>query len=143
MTNQTNHRYKVGELRPSQILFSFGVGAVVDLPNLSVMVMGLEDWSTHGALELNEQRLLAAVRWELGHQVKQLLSPPTPEDTTSFNPFSENAKVGIPVAPFPSWMVCPRCRLLAPLSSGLFKLKESPYRPDQTSYVHTNCPKRF
>ncbi|MEY3334184.1 MAG: hypothetical protein RLZZ176_2487, partial [Cyanobacteriota bacterium] len=36
------YKYKVGELRPSQILFSFGVGAVLDLPNLSVMVMGLE-----------------------------------------------------------------------------------------------------
>ncbi len=34
---------KVGELRPSQLLFTFGVGAVVDLPNLSTMIMGLDD----------------------------------------------------------------------------------------------------
>ena len=35
---------EVGELRPSQVLHTFGIGAIVDLPNLSVMVMGLEDW---------------------------------------------------------------------------------------------------
>jgi hypothetical protein len=141
--SQTNHKNKVGELRPSQILFSFGVGAVVDLPNLSVMVMGLEDWNIQqGTIELNEPRLLSAVCRQLGSQVRQLLSPPVPpEDINLSNPFSEAAKIGIPVAPFPSWVVCPRCRLLAPLSSGLFKLKENPYRADQTCYVHTNCPK--
>ena len=139
---QSNYKYKVGELRPSQIMFSFGVGAVVDLPNLSVMVMGLEDWNTQRAIELGEQRLLAAVCKELGPQVKQLLSPPIPPDDANLSsPFSEYARIGIPVAPFPSWMVCPKCRLLAPLQSGFFKLKENPYRPDQTGYVHTNCPK--
>lgn len=34
---------RVGELRPSQILMTFGVGSIVDLPHISVMVMGLED----------------------------------------------------------------------------------------------------
>jgi hypothetical protein len=110
--SQSNYKYKVGELRPSQILFSFGVGAVLDLPNLSVMVMGLEDWNTQqGAVELGEQRLLAAIRRELGQQVKKLLAPPIPpEDTISGSPFDEYSRVGIPVAPFPGWMVCPRCR---------------------------------
>ena len=40
----------IGDLRPSQLLYTFGVGAIVELPNLSVMVMGLDDWpSEHGA----------------------------------------------------------------------------------------------
>lgn len=140
--SQSNYKYRVGELRPSQILFSFGVGAVLDLPNLSAMVMGLEDWNTQqGVVELGEQRLLAAIRRELGQQVKKLLAPPIPsEDATSANPFDEYTRVGIPVAPFPGWMVCPRCHLLAPLYP-YFQLKENPYRPDQTSYVHVNCPK--
>jgi len=43
-------RHKVGDLRPSQILFSFGIGSLVDLPNLSVMVMGADDWDTHTAV---------------------------------------------------------------------------------------------
>ncbi|MBD2450098.1 DUF1998 domain-containing protein [Nostoc sp. FACHB-152] len=140
--SQSNYKYRVGELRPSQILFSFGVGAVLDLPNLSVMVMGLEDWNTFlGVVELGEQRLLAAIRRELGQQVKKLLAPPIPaEDGSSGSPFDEYARTGIPVAPFPGWMVCPKCRLLAPLYP-YFQLKENPYRPDQTRYVHLNCSK--
>ena len=140
----SNYKYRVGELRPSQILFSFGVGAVLDLPNLSAMVMGLDDWNINGTgtKELGEERLLAAVRKELGFQVKQLLAPPVPEEEVSqSSPFNENNRIGIPVAPFPGWMVCPKCRLLAPLQSGFFQLKENPYRPDQTRYVHKQCPK--
>ena len=57
------------------------------------------------------------------------------------DPLESVARVGVPVAAFPRWMVCPRCRLLAPLSSGLFKLKESPYHSDRTAYRHENCDK--
>lgn len=88
----SNYKYRVGELRPSQILFSFGVGAVLDLPNLSAMVMGLDDWNINGTgtKELGEERLLAAVRKELGFQVKQLLAPPVPdEEVNQSNPFNE------------------------------------------------------
>lgn len=138
MTN--NQCYKVGELRPSQILFSYGIGALADLPNLSVMIMGLEDWDQTRTIELSEERLLAAVQQKLGKQVNQLLSPPLPQET-AMSPFDEAARVGIPVAPFPAWMVCPYCRLLAPLQSGFFELKANPYRPDQTYYVHKNCRK--
>lgn len=35
-------------------------------------------------------------------------------------------------------MLCSKCRLLAPISSGLFEPKVVPYRPDQARYVH-NC----
>ena len=34
-------------------------------------------------------------------------------------------------------MVCSSCRLLAPISSGLFEPKTPPYRPDRASYVHS------
>src|SRR5262249_884012 len=37
--------------------------------------------------------------------------------------------------------VCPACRLLAPLGSGLFTLKVDAYRPDRTRYVHQGCPR--
>jgi Domain of unknown function (DUF1998) len=142
MTQSPPKKTKVGELRPSQILFTYGIGAVADLPNLSAMVMGLEDWNRNHTIELSENRLLAAVRKELGHQVKQLLSPPMPpESSDPSNPFDEGSKIGIPVAPFPTWMVCPRCRLLAPLASQLFELKINPYRPNETRYVHKNCSK--
>jgi hypothetical protein len=141
MTTNFN-KYRVGELRPSQILFTYGIGAVTDLPNLAVMVMGLEEWDRTRTLELAEDRLLAAVQAELGKQVKHLLTPPvSTESNDNFNPLDEAARIGIPVAPFPSWLVCPKCRLLAPLQSGLFELKANPYRINETRYVHKNCPK--
>lgn len=136
-------RYKVGELRPSQIMFSFGIGAVVDLPNLSVMVMGLNEWDTTLSDPLAEERLLAAVREELGSQVQKLIPPPVPlgDQGSNISPLSQAATVGIPVSPFPGWGVCPACRLLAPFSSSMFALKDDPYRPDKTRYIHSNCTK--
>jgi hypothetical protein len=133
-------RCKVGELRPSQILTTFGIGAIIDLPNLSVMVMGLEDWPLKDTVEIGEERLLASVKEVLGHQVQAMRSAPVVPDTYQVGPFDPSSLVGVPVAPFPRWMVCPYCRRLAPLSSNLFKL-ETPFRTDQIRYVHGNCSK--
>lgn len=140
MNTKEQKRCKVGELRPSQALTTFGIGAIIDLPHLSVMVMGLEDWPLKDTVEIGEQRLLASVKEVLGPQVKALRSAPVVPDTYQVNQFDASALVGIPVAPFPRWMVCPYCRRLAPLGSGLFKL-ETPYRTDQIRYVHANCTK--
>jgi len=131
---------EVGELRPSQISVSFGIGSLVDLPNLSALVMGLEDWPIAHSTEIGEERLLASVQKVLGPQVKRLLTPPRGPDTVGAqtNWFDEAHQIGVPVAPFPRWMVCSRCRLLAPIGSGLFEAKVVAYRPDKTCYVH-NC----
>jgi len=134
---------RVGDIRPSQLLHTYGVGALLDLPHLSVIVNGLDDWPTapQYAPQIVEDRLLAAVRWELP-EVRKLLAPPiTPEAGSSLNPFERENLIGVPVATFPRWMVCPECDLLAPLSSGLFQLKEQPYHPDRTAYRHENCNK--
>jgi hypothetical protein len=37
------------------------------------MVLGLEDWADRYGIEVAEERLLTAVRRELGKQVKQLI----------------------------------------------------------------------
>ncbi len=136
-------KYRVGELRPSQILFTYGIGAIIDLPHISTMVMGLDDWETIHTNEIGEARLLQAVRAILGPQVKWLRSLPAILEQLEggFQPFDESATVGIPVAPFPRWMLCPRCRRLASLDSGLFQLKADAYRPDRIRYVHSNCSK--
>ena len=76
MTTREGKRCKVGELRPSQALTTFGIGSIIDLPNLSVMVMGLEDWPLKDTVEIGEQRLLVSVREVLGQQVKSLRSAP-------------------------------------------------------------------
>ena len=139
----TNHPTHVGDIRPSQLMYTYGVGAIIDLPKFSVIVTGLEDWNTSPeyAKPIVEDRLLMAVRYQLP-EVRKLLSPPVVPDTgLPPDPFDSIAQVGVPVATFPRWMVCPLCRLLAPLSSGLFQLKEDPYHPDRVAYRHENCNK--
>lgn len=132
-------RSEVGEVRPSQALTTYGVGSLVDLPNMSVMVMGLDDWATSHCAEITEERLLRSAQNILGPQVAQFRSPPRGEEVGSkVNWFDESRLIGIPVAPFPRWMVCSRCRLLAPVGSKLFDPKVVAYRSHQAAYYH-NC----
>lgn len=132
--------HKVGELRPTQLLHTYGVGAMIDLPNIAALVMGLEDWDTVHATPVGEERLLKAVRTMLGNQVQRLLLPPIEPEQAAMGPLG-GAPVGVPVAAFPQWFRCPHCERLAPKGSGLFQLKTDPYRPDRARYVHINCTK--
>ena len=45
-----------GEIRQSQLVTTFGPGSMVDLPNYSVLVAGLEFWSAGGET-ISEPRL--------------------------------------------------------------------------------------
>ena len=111
--------HKVGDVRPTQLLHTYGVGAMVDLPNIAAMVMGLDDWKLTHATPIGEERLLAAVKGQLGGQVEKLRLPPVDPDEGGSDPMSA-ARIGVPVAAFPQWYRCPWCDLVAPLSAGLF-----------------------
>lgn len=140
MTAPVPEALRVGELRPSQLLHTYGIGAVTDLPNLSTMVMGLDDWDPVRARVLTEDRLLAAVRRRLGSQVATLRTPPhLPENPA--DPYGEWTRIGVPVGLFPRWLRCSRerCNQLAPASGGLFQLRPNMFRPEKTKYVHHNC----
>jgi hypothetical protein len=130
----------VGSLRPSQLLWTYGPGALIDLPNLSVITMGLDRWETNRCPLILESRLLEQVRRVLGPQVEHLRMPPAVHDE-DIDPFSPEAKIGVPVRPFPRWLRCVRCGLLASYDSGLFEIRENPYRPDKTEFLHTSCEK--
>ncbi len=130
----------VGDVRPSQLLWTYGPGALVDLPNLSVITMGLDRWELDRCPPLDEARLLEAVRRILGPQVERLRMPPIVKDENA-TPFTPEGKIGVPVRPFPRWLRCVRCSLLAEFDSGLFTIKENPYRPDQTHFIHSSCEK--
>src|SRR6185312_2602098 len=142
MTTKSLKKYPVGEVRPSQLLLTYGVGAIIDLPHISTLVMGLDDWDTTNSLEINEERLLHAIQSVLGSQVKHLLSPPLAPANQLLPHSAFGARVGVPVATFPRWMVCPRCRLLAQIDSGYFELKPHPFQPDRVRYIHHNCEKQ-
>ena len=48
----------VGQVRPSQLLWTYGPGALIDLPNLSVITMGLDYWKRERCTPIKEARLL-------------------------------------------------------------------------------------
>jgi Domain of unknown function (DUF1998) len=133
----SNH-LPVGSVRPSQLLWTYGPGALVDLPNLSVLTMGLDRWDQVHCAPIDEERLLEAVRKQLGQQVERLRVPPVSE-TEGVDKFSPEAKIGVPVRPFPRWLRCVKCGTLAEFDSGLFDIKENPYRPEDTRFVHKTC----
>lgn len=129
---------KIGEIRPSQLLWTYGPGALIDLPNMSVVNLGTDKWPRTHCHVINESRLLSGVQSILGPSVKDLLMPPLVEGEDK-GPNDPNANVGVPVRAFPRWMRCVKCGLLSPCDSGLFTIKEDRYRPERTRYVHSGC----
>lgn len=129
---------RVGTIRPSQAIHSYGVGALIDLPSLSVMVGGLDRWDTSRQAVVTEDRLLGAARTRLGPQVEALRALPV-EPQTSNNPYDEWARIGVPVTVFPRWLRCTACNRLFPVASGALKLDHNPHRIDRTRYTHPNC----
>ncbi|WP_377449672.1 DrmB family protein [Rhodococcoides fascians] len=132
---------RVGSQRPNALLYSDGVGSVVDLPHLSVVVQGLDYWDYRQAtdFELTEPRLLQRVRQILGPHVRQLRATPHREESTDQDDTEAN-RVGVPVSPFPRWMRCTSCRLLAGINAegtGPFRFEnKNKFRPDEARFVH-------
>lgn len=134
----THDKTPVGEVRPSQLLWTYGPGALIDLPSLSVVTLGIDRWEKDRCQPIQEARLLAAVRRVLGGQVESLRMPPF-QKSEAVDVWSAEANIGVPVRPFPRWLRCVKCGLLAPYDGGLFSLKENRYRPERTRFVHAGC----
>ena len=112
---------RVGGVRPSQMIHTYGPGAVVDLPQLSVVLSGTDLWDINHTERVLEPRLIGAVRAVPGCQlVTEFRTPPWEEETAS--PFDEWARIGVPVHPFPRWVRCTGCDLLSPIDRRRFQL---------------------
>lgn len=131
---------RIGNARPSQLITTAGVGAVVDLPGMSVVVRGLEAWGA-GGLPISEPRLLAQVQEAMpGAGVASLRAFPNDPDTAD-DPYTH---VGVPVTTFPRWLRCPACHQLLPID-GVDQLElQHRYgrRPDLAKWVHRHCPRQ-
>ena len=103
-----NDKSPVGEVRPSQLLWTYGPGALIDLPSLSVVTMGINHWEKDRCPPIEEARLLAAVRKEVGAQVETLRMPPF-HKSEQVDLWSAEANIGVPVRPFPRWLRCEKC----------------------------------
>lgn len=92
------HQPPDGELRMSQVITTFGPGAMLDLPEESVLVGGLDHWYGEKRL-IREDRLVQKVREVLRRPNVSLREPPPAVDDT------KNKRTGISVYPFPRWYV--------------------------------------
>lgn len=87
-----------GELRRSQVLTTFGPGAMVDLPNHAVLIAGLEYW--RGDKErVYEERLESWLRQRLSAPELKLFAPPVDSGEITAQ------RTGIDAFLFPIWFL--------------------------------------
>jgi hypothetical protein len=89
------------QLRASQILTTFGPGALMDLPDTSVIIGGLEHWMYSGTTSpvIDESRLVAKVRARLNNPLLTLRKPPVEQADP------HGLKSGITAWEFPQWFL--------------------------------------
>ena len=89
-----------GQIRRSQAIITWGAGSLIDLPNSSAIVGGLEGWPKVDLLqEIVDPRLTRKLTLMTGVQSPPLFAPPADETAPGAN------KLGIDVWRFPRWMV--------------------------------------
>ena len=136
-------KIKLGELRRSQAVHTFGIGCTVDLPRISAMVMGTQFWSVYGwdplanINSIREPRLLQLLRDIDGFPLLEQLTelPATPVEL-------EDNSAGVPLTIFPCWLRCPKCEIAAHIRTGVFAKRTDLYRPEEFHYEHIGCTKK-
>lgn len=89
-----------GQIRRSQVITTYGPGALIDLPKYSAIVGGLDTWpNTSDLEEITELRLTRKLQIMTGVTMPKLFAPP-PDS----NDLRENAR-GIGAWRFPEWFV--------------------------------------
>jgi hypothetical protein len=89
-----------GQIRRSQVITTYGPGALIDLPRYSAIVGGLDTWPKTGDLdEIVEPRLARKLRILTGVNAPRLFAPP-PESNDPQAP-----RRGIVAWRFPEWFV--------------------------------------
>lgn len=90
---------KERRIRKSQLISTYGIGAIMEFPSETLMHAGLEAWETRSDQSLVDDRLAK----RLG--VKRFYEPIQAKE--------KNLDGGtIPFVRFPLWQVCPRCRTM-------------------------------
>ena len=87
-----------GQIRQSQLITTYGPGSMLDLPNHSVLVAGLDDWS-RGGEQVLEPRLVEKLKQLLDLPTLKLFTPPPDQDDPTAPP------TGITAWQFPEWFI--------------------------------------
>ena len=132
---------RVGSGRPSSLIYTYGPGAIMDLPQFTIMPAGLDDWEKiwarrDGVPRIHAPRLLDVVRLMLGPQVAELR--PFPWQPRKNSRSREGTDLGVPARVFPQWLRCTGCDLLGPLTKFDYR-NTHPFRTDEARFEHVNC----
>lgn len=109
------------EFRSSQGVVPFGVGAIIDFANESLMSAGLDVWPYEQAdpvarteilksSQVLDGRLAARLSSEFGRSIRFFLSPTEAPDFRTVGVAPRLDRAAMPFVRFPNWYFCPRCR---------------------------------
>ncbi|MBL3668431.1 DUF1998 domain-containing protein [Streptomyces sp. M2CJ-2] len=139
-----HNRAKVGSGRPSSLLYTYGPGAIMDLPQFTIMPSGLDDWDRiwrrrDGIPQIRAPRLRQAVAMLLRSRDIQLR--PYPWQAKKMSLSTEGNDLGVPARVFPQWLRCTGCDMLGALAQFDYR-NTHPYRTDLACFEHARCTGR-
>ncbi|WP_205449892.1 DUF1998 domain-containing protein [Clostridium botulinum] len=108
-------------VRFSQAIAPFGVGAMIDFKDQTLMVVAPEYWTVNQSQEIHDERLEHLLN------VEKFCLPP---DKNQINK--------IPFVRFPRWYFCPKCKRLKPLEGWKKEFKPSP-RSKNLNMITPKC----
>lgn len=107
--------------RRSQLIAPFGVGAMLDFPDDTLMSAGLDFWPTentnlprdkqdsiNAATKIRDLRLENQLSSQLGRDIGYFLQPTEKQDRETFSIEKED----MPFVRFPTWCFCPSCKIM-------------------------------
>lgn len=135
----------IGAIRRSQLITTYGAGAMIDLVDRSALIAGLDYWNyeTLPRTPINEPRLAAALVAKFHkfgvnlNPLATLFAPPDCDDD------APSQRAGIQVVEFPRWMVCQGCSAMVQASTSL-TVKDGRYQhPCASGKPSVLVPVRF
>lgn len=117
-------------VRASQAVLQYGVGAMVDFPEQTLMTAAPETWEG-SVMEIHDERLEKVLHVDY-------FGMPGSKDDGRY-------QSGIAYARFPEWYFCPRCRAFKPLAEWINEYATSPkckeaYKKDSDMVNYLKCP---
>ncbi|WNI16337.1 DUF1998 domain-containing protein [Actinacidiphila sp. ITFR-21] len=140
-----HNRAKVGSARPSSLLYTYGPGAIMDLPQFTIMPTGLDEWDRiwsrreSAPPQIHAPRLRDVVRLMLRAPDVQLR--PYPWQPKKHSRSTEGNDLGVPARVFPQWLRCTGCDMLGLVTQFDYR-NTHPFRTDLAVFEHAKCTGR-
>lgn len=120
-------RGKLGKIRRSQVVSTYGPGAIIDFragghggAPISVVAAGLDEWDNLSlAKGLNNDQCIEEPRLQKQLNKAGFRLPPVGSEITGSKPNEKKQPRQLAGVRFPKWLQCPRCELLQPARDWL------------------------